>query len=239
MWCLPMKQLWYQQTQMLARIGREPELAMRLVKQDSGQKCRAVVEEFIRERFYERHGAHIKHFMPCLLALVDSVGSLRGAVGLRSAASGELFLERYLTQPIEQLIEQQQLPGNNSGLHRNEIVEVGNLGTLAPGCARLLIVALTDLLVAQGFRWISFTGTPLLINSFQRLGLSPLSLGEARAEHLGVEQSDWGSYYNSNPQVMVGDILGGHQRLLNSGLYQRLGFEAFYSANGLNHVACA
>ena len=234
-----MKQLWLQQTETLARIGREPELALHMVKQNSGQKCRAAVEEFIRDRFFERHGAHIKHFMPCLLALVDSAGSLRGAVGLRSAASEPLFLERYLERPIEQLIEQKQAQRNGRVLDRNEIVEVGNLGTLAPGSARLLIVALTDLLVAQGFRWISFTGTPLLINSFQRLGLSPLSLGEARGECMGGELSDWGSYYVTNPQVMVGDIMGGHQCLLRSGLYQRLGFEGLYTVDGMSHVACA
>lgn len=234
-----MKQLWQQQTEALTHIGRDTSFTLHLVKQDSGQNCRAAVEEFIRERFFELHGAHIKHFMPCLLALVDAEGTLRGAVGLRSAATGPLFLERYLERPIEQLIEQKQEQRNIRVLERNQIVEVGNLGTLAPGSARLLIVALTDLLVAQGFRWISFTGTPLLINSFQRLGLSPLSLGEAHAACLGEEQADWGSYYDCNPQVMVGDIMGGHQRLLNSGLYQRLGLEALYTAHGLNHVACA
>ena len=234
-----MKQLWQQQTEALSRIGRNPGFALHLVKQNSGQKCRDVVEMFIRERFYEHHGAHIKHFMPCLLALVDSAGFLRGAAGLRSAASGPLFLERYLEYPIEQLIAQKQSPGNARVPDRSQIVEVGNLGVLAPGCARLLIVALTDLLIAQGFRWISFTGTPLLINSFQRLGLSPLSVGEARAECLGAEQSAWGSYYATSPQVMIGDIAGGHQGLLQSGLYQRLGLEALYTLDGLNHVACA
>ena len=230
-----MEQFWKQETEALARIGRDPALALHLVKQNSGQKCRAAVENFIRERFFEHYGAHIKHFMPCLLALVDEAGDLQGAVGLRSAASGPLFLERYLERPIEHEIALR----NGRVLNRNEIVEVGNLGTLAPGYARLLIVALTDLLVAQGFRWISFTGTPTLLNSFQRLGLSPLSLGEASAECLGEEKSAWGSYYETNPQVMAGDIMGGHQRLLNSGLYQRLGLEALYTADGMNHVACA
>lgn len=234
-----MKQLWQQQTEALVRIGRSPELALSLVKQDSGQKFRNAVELFIRERFLEQHGAHIQYFMPCLLALVDSAGTLRGAVGLRNAASGPLFLERYLECPIEQLITQKQPSGSGRVLDRNQIVEVGNLGTLAPGCARLLIVALTDLLVAQGFRWISFTGTPLLINSFQRLGLNPLPVGEARAECLGAEGTAWGSYFASNPQVMIGDIMGGHQSLLQSGLYQRLGLEALYTMDGLNHVACA
>ena len=234
-----MQQFWQQQAEALALIGRDPVLKMFMVKQDSGQECRKAVENFICERFYEHYGAHIQHFMPCLLALVDADGILRGAAGLRSAASGPLFLERYLERPVEQLINRKQAQRNGRVVNRNEIVEVGNLGTLAPGSARVLIVALTNLLVAQGFRWISFTGTPMLINSFQRLGLSPLCLGDARPECLGEEQVAWGSYYQTNPQVMVGEIMGGHQRLLNGGLYQRLGHEALYTANGMSHVACA
>ena len=230
-----MEQLGQQQPEVLARIGRDPAFALHLVKQDSGQNCRLLVERFIRERFFEHYGAHIQHFMPCLLALVDPAGALQGALGLRSAATGPLFLERYLERPIEQEIALR----NGRVLNRNEIVEVGNLGTLVPGHARLLIVAVTDLLIAQGFRWICFTGTPTLLNSFSRLGLGPLSLGEARAECLGEEQSSWGSYYATHPQVMAGDIMGGHQRLLNSGLYRRLGLEALYTCDGMNHVACA
>ncbi len=230
-----MQSLWKQQTEALPRIGRDPVLALHLVKQNSGHECRSAVESFIRERFFEHYGAHIQHFMPCLLALVDDDGVLRGAAGLRSAGSGPLFLERYLARPIEQEI----LLRNGRVLNRNEIVEVGNFGTLAPGSARVLIVALTDLLVAQGFRWICFTGTPMLINSFQRLGLSPLCVGQARPECLGDEVADWGTYYQTNPKVMVGEIMGGHQRLLNSGSYQRLGLEALYTADGMNHVACA
>lgn len=230
-----MLQSWQRQTEMLARIGRDPAFTLHLVKQNSGQQCRSLVENFIRDRFYERYDAHIQHFMPYLLALVDATGHLQGAVGLRSAASGPLFLERYLGQPIEREIALR----NGRVLTRDEIVEVGNLGTLQAGHSRLLIVAVTDLLIAQGFRWICFTGTPSLLNSFRRLELSPLSLGEARADCLGVEQAHWGTYYATRPQVMAGDILGGHLRLLNNGLYHRLGLESLYSASGVQHVACA
>ncbi len=226
---------WQYQTGALARIGREPSLTLHLVKQHPCTKHREQVENFIRARFSEHYGARIQHFMPCLLALVDAANTLQGAVGLRSAASGSLFLERYLDRPIEEEIALR----NGRVLNRNEIVEVGNLGALGTGHARLLIVAVTDFLVAQGFRWVTFTGTPTLLNSFQRLGLSPLSLGEANPARLGEEVGDWGSYYDSRPQVMAGDIMGGHQRLLSSGLYHRLGLEALYTEEGMQHVACA
>lgn len=47
--------------------------------------------------------------MPCLLSLEDRSGQLLGAVGLRSAGSGPLFLERYLQQPAEQVIAAQRV----------------------------------------------------------------------------------------------------------------------------------
>ena len=47
-----MEQFWKQQTEALARIGRDPVLALHLVKQNSGHECRSAVESFIRERFF-------------------------------------------------------------------------------------------------------------------------------------------------------------------------------------------
>ncbi len=218
---------------LLARIGREPAFGLRYAQHRHGER-RALLEAFIRERFAEHYGARVRHFMPCLLGLESADGAVRGAVGLRAAGEAPLFLERYLDRPIEQVI------AGYSGqpIARRDIVEVGNLAALGAGAARLLIVALTDLLVACGFRWVTFTGTPALLNSFQRLELSPLPLGAADPACLGDEQADWGSYYANHPQVMAGEILGGHQRLVQMGVYPRLGYRALYSEGALPHAAC-
>lgn len=218
---------------LLARIGREPAFGLRYAQHRHGER-RALLEAFIRERFAEHYGARVRHFMPCLLGLESADGAVRGAVGLRAAGEAPLFLERYLDRPIEQVI------AGYSGqpIARRDIVEVGNLAALGAGAARLLIVALTDLLVACGFRWVTFTGTPALLNSFQRLELSPLPLGAADPACLGDEQADWGSYYANHPQVMAGEILGGHQRLVQMGVYPRLGYRALYSGGALPHAAC-
>lgn len=214
--------------QPLACIGREAPLALYLSDIDSPR--RPALEAFIQARFAEQHGASVRHFMPCLLGLEDSAGTLLAAVGLRSGASGPLFLERYLTQPVETALSGQPA--------RAQLVEVGNLAANSPGAARLLIVALTDLLVALGFRWVTFTGTTTLLNSFQRLGLSPLPLGLADPQCMGEELADWGSYYDCAPQVMAGDIYSGHQRLLHLGAYARLGHHALYAPEEMLNVAC-
>lgn len=226
---------WEHHAGALACIGHDPSLSLYLLKQNPCTKRRGELENFIRVRFAEHYGAKIQHFMPCLLGLEDQVGQLQAAVGVRGAEADELFLERYLGRPIEQEITAR----NGRYLQRREVVEVGNLAAVGAGHARLLIVALTDVLVALGFRWVAFTGTSTLLNSFQRLGLSPLSLGMADPACVGDELSAWGSYYATRPQVMVGDIYAGHQRLQAAGVYRRLGYQSLHAAEELANVCSA
>ena len=225
---------WEQHEGALASIGHDPALSLYCLKQNSCTKSRGLLEEFIRERFARHYGANIEHFMPCLLGLEDSSGQLEAAVGIRGADAGALFLERYLSRPIEQEIAVR----TGRSLERCEIVEVGNLAAVGAGHARLLIVALTDVLVALGFRWVAFTGTNTLLNSFQRLGLSPLSLGLADPACMGTQLDDWGSYYATEPHVMVGDIYSGYQRLQSLGVYRRLGYQPLYAGEELANVRC-
>ena len=225
---------WVDHTDVLARIGREPSLALQLTQAGADPR-RLALEDFIRQRFAEHYGARVRHFMPCLLGLHGDSGQVQGAVGLRSAQRRPLFLERYLDEPIEQAVARR----GGCPVPREEIVEVGNLAAFGSASARLLIVALTDLLVAQGFRWVVFTGTQALLNSFQRLALEPLALGPADPARMGNELADWGSYYASRPQLMAGEILPGHQRLLQLGLYARLGYQPLFDASEVPHAACS
>ena len=225
---------WAHHDRPVARIGRGETYQLHLASPGSAR--RAALEQFVRQRFEQQHGARIRHFMPCLFSLENQAGQLLGAVGVRSAGSGPLFLERYLDEPIQNAIGA-RLGHTEPG--RDELVEVGNLAADSPGAARLLIVALTDLLVALGFRWVTFTGTATLLNSFQRLGLAPIALGEADPARMGEELVDWGRYYDSRPWVMAGDIHGGHQRLLQMGAYPRLGHQPLYALEDMPDVACS
>lgn len=225
---------WVDHTDILARIGREPSLCLQLTQAGEDPR-RVALEDFIRQRFAEHYGARVRHFMPCLLGLHDEDGTVQGAVGLRSARRRPLFLERYLDAPVEEAVSLR----SGRAIPREEIVEVGNLAAFGSASARLLIVALTDLLVAQGFRWVVFTGTPALLNSFQRLALEPLALAPADPARMGEELADWGSYYASRPQLMAGEILPGHQRLLQLGIYARLGYQPLFDASEVPHAACS
>ncbi|PKM29862.1 MAG: thermostable hemolysin [Gammaproteobacteria bacterium HGW-Gammaproteobacteria-11] len=191
---------------------------------------RALLERFVHQRFAHTYGADVRHFMPQLLGLWQQ-DELQAVVGLRPAAQGPLFLEQYLDQRAEQQIA-------NSSLfspQREQLVEVGNMASLAPGAARLLIIALTHYLMHNGYAWVVFTGTPMLLNTFQRLALSPVNLGSADPARLGEQQQEWGSYYATRPQVMAGYIPEGLAQLEQRGLFQRLGYQAQYPLAAREH----
>jgi len=173
--------------------------------------ARREVEQFIRHSFARNHGANIRHFLPRLLSLHREDASLLAAFGIRPATTGRLFLETYLDQPIQTVLSQRL----DQPITRQTIVEVGNLSA-RPGSTRLMIAALTALLYCEGFRWVAFTGTTQLHNSFLRLGLEPLTLCPAEKTRLPAEEQDgWGNYYDQKPCVFGGDIAHGLQLLLD------------------------
>ena len=204
--------------------------SLHLVAVDAAR--RAAVQDFIRDRFAVHYQANVRHFMPCLFGLEADDGSLHGAVGCRSAATQALFLEHYLDEPIEDLIAARV----GTTVERADVVEVGNLAARGAGMSRLLIVALTRLLATEGVRWVGFTGTPALINSFRRLGIALHGLAPADPRRLGVDRdqwrAEWGSYYDAGPQVMVAEVPGAHRTLATAGTYRQFG-ASMEAAHGL------
>lgn len=172
---------------------------------------RAPVEAFIREVYAAQHGARIRHFLPELYALKDPQQQIVAALGLRAATTAPLFLEHYLTQPVEQAIA----ASSNRPVCRHQIVEVGNLAGATPGALRQLLPAMGEVLRQRGFRWLCFTGHSRLVNSFRRLEIPLLPLAAACLEALPPhEREDWGRYYLDDPMVVACDIGIGHAQLL-------------------------
>ncbi|NLF53927.1 MAG: thermostable hemolysin [Thauera phenolivorans] len=174
---------------------------------------RSALEDFIRTRFAEHYGARVRNFMPELLGLEADDGELHGALGCRRAGDQPLFLEHYLDLPIEDALAQRY----RCAVDRADIVEVGNFAARGPGAGRRLIVGLTEHLAALGLRWVVFTGTRALLNSFRRLGLELQPLAAADPARLGDQAGGWGSYYDSGPMVMACEVEDCHRRLVQSG----------------------
>lgn len=210
----------------LACIGDAPALTLQRVSECADPLRRGRLQTFIGASFAARHGARVRHFMPEMLALTTADCEPLAAIGVRAAASGPLFLERYLDRPVEDEIARV----HGAPVVRTHIAEVGNLASSGAGHARLLIVALTDLLIAEGFEWVVFTATTEVSNSFRRLELVPLVLGTADPARMGDERADWGTYYDCNPRVMAGAIRDGYETLAARGAFQRIGHRALYPA---------
>ncbi|WP_271408530.1 thermostable hemolysin [Pseudomonas sp. Q1-7] len=198
---------------------------------EEGDNGRVQAEDFVHRRFLSAHGADIRQFMPELLSMRNYHGALGAVAGIRLAETGPLFLEQYLDAPAESLISTLAV----RPVARERVVEVGNLASINAGNARLIIVAVTWLLHLRGLEWVVFTGASSLINSFRRLGLEPLRLGDADPGRLGDAQEHWGSYYEQKPQVFTGSIHYGFEQLKRNGIGARLGL--LTSGKAAHHAA--
>ena len=206
-----------------------PQMSLARALPDDPQ--RPVFETFIQQRFRKAHGADIRHFMPQLFGMSNTSDTLCAVAGIRLASTEPLFLERYLDETIDPLISD----AAGQPVDRAGIVEVGNLAASDTGSARLSIIAITYLLAMGGLEWVAFTGNIGLVNSFHRLGLKPVTLCAADPERLGEDRHLWGSYYESQPWVHVGNIRAGFIHLRNIGLFNRMGLPT--SLEESTHVA--
>lgn len=168
----------------------------------SPSEGRADVERFIQVCFARAWGAQVTEFLPWLAALRDDSGELLGAMGMRQAEMGPLFLEQYLDAPVEGVLSARA----GAPVGRGGIAEVGNLTAMVPGGGRWLMTAMTGCLHAAGREWVVFTGGAELQNACHRLGLYPLVLGPADPARLMPSDTDWGRYYDQRPVVMAGRV---------------------------------
>ncbi len=173
---------------------------------------RAACEDFVHDVFAARYRADVQSFYPDLLEYWDGERP-RAVVGIRQASVEPLFAERYLGMPADQAIGERV----GQAIARDELVEVGNLALQNPGDTRWVIAATIQFLHEAGYRWVLFTATRMLVNTFHRLGLRPMQLAVARADSLGPEALQWGDYYRTAPLVCAGPIASGFRKLHRSG----------------------
>lgn len=192
----------------IQNITRDKSQFVSLLHHSSDQSSHAV-KDFIKTNFKSHYGADIHEFMPNLVSILNRDKKVRAVVGYRSAENSELFLEQYLNKSIDTYISDHC----GSRVPRSEIVEVGNLACAANGYARLAIIRATELFFQSGFKWVSFTATQGLYNSFLRLGLTPHTITHADINRVDNSKNYWGTYYDNQPNVMFGSIEWGYNKL--------------------------
>ena len=196
---------------LMARLPHESETAAPptvLTVHGVDDPRRGEVEHFIRDVFARHYGAEVRHFAPTLVSLRDG-GEIVAAAGYRSAAESPLFLERYLSSPVERLLASD----DGSAPGRDGIVEVGHLAAGRAGAGRRLIALMGPHLAARDFTWVVGTLTSELRHLFLRLGVTPLALGTADPLALGEDGAQWGSYYEHRPVVLAGHLRQALRRL--------------------------
>ncbi len=171
-----------------------------LATYERGDPLRTRLEGYVQRAFALKHGAHIRSFMPTLVALQGRDERICGVAGVRSAAAEHLFLERYLTQPIEAALSERvgmQIP-------REQIVEVGNLASLSCRAAFHLVAMLPNLLLERGHAWIAFTATDAVRSILSQSNAPVIELCTASADKVSDCGDEWGRYYEHDPKVLAG-----------------------------------
>jgi len=169
------------------------------------------VTAFIRRRFQQASGAEPNLRIPSLLALTTAQGSLLAAVGVRNAGVDKLFLEDYLSVPVQSLMPE-------PATERSRIAEIAHLAGVEAGVSRYLFASLSVWLDAAGYDWVVCTGTDQLRNSFHRLGIATRVLADADPSKLPDGGAGWGGYYDHHPVVMTIKVADGMAALRAAGL---------------------
>lgn len=159
---------------------------------------RSELECFIKSGFSQCYEADLKTFLPLLLGIKTK--QLRAAVGVRRA-SEPLFIEQYLSKPITQVLA-------NHGIlaERFQIAEMGNLYSQSPRFTLPLIMTVVMGLFLTDVRYLAFSGTHKVRQLLGTMGFAMTHLSSAKAECVGTAISEWGRYYDNDPEVMVLDI---------------------------------
>lgn len=192
--------------QLVATAVASGQPVLQLDQQQSGaQLCwltaasaeRDALQAFIATGFAQVYGAQVRHFMPHLLAVRAADDKQWHAVlGIRTAASGPLFVEQYLDADISQVLGEHQVQ-----CHRSHIAEIGNLYAASRQHTLLLFIAMAEALFQQGLRHLVCCATPAVMSMLSRHGLQLKVLAEGDPSRLGAEANDWGTYYQKHPQV--------------------------------------
>ena len=160
------------------------------------------VQRFIEETYARCYGSVISRHYPMLMSVEDGDGRIVAAVGLRAAAEETLFLEQYLSEPVELSL----CKATGARVERETIFEIGNLAASGKGASVFLFVTLAAYLRQREGVYAVVTATDVLRNVFDFLRFNPLELGKADPHVLPDDGISWGNYYERDPKVLAGAI---------------------------------
>lgn len=162
---------------------------------------RPALEQRIRSGFGTYFGACVEAFMPSFARYEHHRGGT-GIIGFRRASDEPLYLENYLTAPIETTIR----TASASFVSRDRIAEIGQFVVDDRDIVAEFFRDLVPFLAGSGFDWVCFTGTNRIRAILKHVGFGGLQVATASAEQVSHASDHWGRYYDFDPVVIIGRL---------------------------------
>ena len=163
---------------------------------------RSSLEDFITGTYQQFFNAELNSFLPNLVAATTANDEIQAAFGYSDAGEDRLFLENYIDQPVDLILSKKL----DKKIQRKKIVEVGNLAITDMTESISFLREIARYLQGLGYEWIICTATRYLRLLFLRSGCKPLSIATASVSRVKDDGTDWGSYYATAPEVLVGNV---------------------------------
>jgi len=185
---------------------------------------RLPAEQFIKDGFTSAYGADVDITMPYILAINN--GKFKAALGIR-AATENLFIEQYLAQPIEFYVSQEHVSQEHvsqehvaqehvaqehvaqnkvlqmhTTVARKYIAEIGHLYSNSNKFTIPLFLTTAVSLFCNGYEQMVFAGTDHVVKLISKAGIECHYIAQADKNKLQGSSNKWGSYYETNPQVV-------------------------------------
>jgi hypothetical protein len=153
------------------------------------------IAAYIENGFADTYSASMTVNSPVLLA--TQTRNIQAALGLRNA-SNTLFSEQYLDLDIVTYL-------TKLGLHteRSDLIEISSLYSSNRRMTIRLLSSLVLGLYQLGYHYLLFTATNPLLALLTNFGLRPITLCHANQNRLHSSSDNWGTYYQTQPQVVV------------------------------------
>lgn len=164
--------------------------------------ARRLAFQLSKDGFAAAFGAQIADDTEEFYAVIDRSGQQVAAFGLNRQV-GHMACAQYLSEQDVSLAVRSQLPQFNANLR---LVELCHLGLVSGRVFCQLLPILASFL-AQHADVLICTATSQLAKHFVQRGFAPYRVAQAEVEHLPLsDRSRWGTYYQTKPQVLVGDL---------------------------------
>jgi len=179
-----------------------------------GDSQRKTIESFIKQGYQKSYQADITYFSPTLIALGN--GSHLTAMGINSAKN-KLFVEQYLMTPVEEVPYFYQ-----QNIARKNIAEIGNLYGNNRSLTTPLFMVVGVILYLNNYSHIVVSATKPLIRILKKLGIDCQFITNAKQTKHSRNNENWGSYYQTQPQVIALSLIQIMHLIDKTPKYQRL-----------------